>query len=86
MITSSTAGLFVHANSASRLYPFEKITNGFRFQVYGVTNRQFRVETSTNLNSPTNWYSIFTNWTSFWYTNLGMTNDPMRFYRAITNN
>src|SRR5712664_3342544 len=44
-----------------------------------------RIETSTNLNSPTNWLPIFTNFASYWHTNFNTTNDARRFYRAITN-
>ena len=43
------------------------------------------VQTSTNLNSATNWYTIHTNLVSFWYTNFPTTNDRQRFYQAITN-
>ena len=29
---------------------------------------------------------VFTNYVSYFYTNFNRTNDPLRFYRAITNN
>jgi hypothetical protein len=83
---SATAGLFVHGDSAARMSLVQGGSTSFWFHAYGVTNRPYRVETSTNLNSPTNWYPIHTNWTSFWYTNFASTNDKWRFYRAVTNN
>ena len=84
--TSAVAGLFIHGDSAARLGPLTYATNKFWFQIYGLTNRAYRVETSTNLNSSTNWHTIFTNFVSFWYTNTGTTNDAQRFYRSLTNN
>ena len=57
----------------------------FRFHISGLTNRAYRIETSTNLGSATNWYSIFTNTVSYWYTNASPSNDAQRFYRAVTN-
>lgn len=84
-VTSTIAGLFVHGDSAARMSLVQRNATSFWFHVYGVTNRPYRVETSTNLISATNWYSIYTNWTSFWYTNWPITNDKMRFYRVSTN-
>ncbi len=39
-----------------------------------------------NLNPPIAWSPVFTNNVSYFYTNFGKTNFPMRFFRAITNN
>jgi hypothetical protein len=58
----------------------------FWFQISGLTNRPYQVRTSTNLSSPTNWYTIYTNYVSYFYTNFSRTSDSPRFYRAITNN
>ena len=82
-VTSSIAGLFVHSDSAARLGPFAHNATKFWFQTWGLTNRPYRIETSTNL---VNWTSLFTNYVSYWYTNANYTNDRYRFYRAITNN
>jgi len=64
------------------------ILNGtsFWFQVCGLTNRAYIVQTSANLNSTTNWHPIFTNYASYFYTNFSRRNDRQRFYRSITNN
>ncbi|HEU0009226.1 MAG TPA: pre-peptidase C-terminal domain-containing protein [Verrucomicrobiae bacterium] len=83
--TSSVASLFVHGNSAARLSLLSYTSNSFYFHLYGLTNRAYRIETSTNLASPTNWYPIHTNYVSYWYTNYGLTNPNSRFFRAITN-
>ena len=53
--------------------------------ISGVTTRSYVVQTSTNLNSETNWHNIHTNFVSFWYTNTPTANDLQRYYRAITN-
>jgi len=84
-VTSSLATLFVHADSSARMSQWAMTNNQFRFHIYGLTNRAYRIETSTNLNSSTNWYKIYTNTVSYWYTNTVTTNDKQRFYRAITN-
>ena len=84
-VTSAVATLFVHANSAARQSLFAFTNPQFRFHISGLTNRAYRIETSTNLNSPTNWYPIFTNNVSYWYTNFAATNGPQRFYRSVTN-
>ena len=84
--TSSAATLFVLADSAARLSLWNYTTGKFHFHIYGLTNRAYVIQTSTNLGSPTNWYRIFTNIVSFWYTNVTASNDPQRFYRAMTNN
>jgi hypothetical protein len=86
MTTSVVAGLIVHGDSAARLSLWGMETNAFRLHISGVTNRPYLVQTSTNLNSATNWYTIHTNLVSFWYTNFPTTNDLQRFYRSITNN
>jgi hypothetical protein len=85
-VTSSVAALFIYADSAARLNLYGYSSTSFWFQIYGLTNRAYVVQTSTNLNSSTNWNPIFTNFVSFFYTNFNRTNDPRRFYRAITNN
>lgn len=85
-VTSSVAALFLHADSAARLNLYGSSTTSFWFQIYGLTNRPYVVQTSTNLNSPTNWQPIFTNFVSFFYTNFNRTSDQQRFYRTITNN
>lgn len=82
--TSLVAGVFVHDNSAARLSLAQGSGTSMWFHVSGVTNRPFRVETTTYLNTNV-WYPLFTNWTSFWYTNSPLTNDKLRFYRVITN-
>jgi len=86
MATSSVASLIIHGDSAARLSLFAMETNAFRLHISGVTNRSYVVQTSTNLNSATNWYTIHTNFVSFWYTNYPTTGDLRRFYRSITNN
>jgi len=85
-VTSSIATLFVHGDSSARLNLWGYNTTSFWFQIYGLTNRAYVVQTSTNLNSPTNWYAIYTNFVSYYYTNFNRTSDITRFYRAITNN
>lgn len=82
-VTSAVATLFVHGDSAARLKSMEYSTNQFRMHIYGLTNRAYAVQSSTNL---VNWQTVFTNYVSFWYTNLSASNEPMRFYRAVTNN
>ena len=64
--------------------PSEDIS--FWFQAFGLTNRRYIVQTSTNLNSTTNWHPIYTNYASYFYTNFSRRNDRQRFYRSITNN
>jgi len=83
--TSKVATLFVHGDSASRLSPFYFNTTSYWFQVFGLTNRPYRIDTSTNIGSPTNWHPTFTNYVSYWYTNFAISNDLQRFYRAVTN-
>jgi hypothetical protein len=83
--TSSVASLIIHGDSAARLSLWQfTSTNQFRFHISGLTNRSYLIQTSTNLNSPTNWYPIFTNFVSFWYTNTSAA-EAKRFYRVITN-
>ena len=82
-VTSAVATLFVHGDSAARLKSMEYAANQFRMHIYGLTNRAYAVQSSTNL---VNWQTVFTNYVSFWYTNLSASNEPMRFYRAVTNN
>lgn len=84
-VTSAPATLFVHGNSAARLSLVTFTNAQFRFHISGLTNRAYRIDSSTNLNSATNWQPVFTNVVSYWYTNLVATNDPQRFYRAVTN-
>ena len=84
--TSIVATVFMHGDSAARLNLFGYNATSFWYQIYGLTNRAYRVETTTNLNPPVTWVSVFTNNVSYFYTNFARTNDPMRFYRAITNN
>ncbi len=84
-VTSSVAAVIIWPDSSARLGPVQITTNGqFIMQVAGLTNRPYRIESSTNLGS-TNWVPIFTNFVSYWYTNSTLTNDAQRFYRAITN-
>jgi hypothetical protein len=64
-VTSAVASLIVHADSAARLSLWEFSSNQFRFHISGLTNRGYIVQSSTNLNSSTNWYPIFTNFVSF---------------------
>ena len=86
-VTSPVASLFIWPDSSARLLSAQLTTNGqFIFTVAGLTNRPYRIESSTNLNSPTNWVSVFTNFVTYAYTNSIITNDAQRFYRAITNN
>jgi len=83
---SAVATLFVHGTSAATLNLVGYNSTSFWFQIYGLTNRAYRVESTTNLNPPISWVSVFTNYVSYFYTNFNRTNDPLRFYRAITNN
>lgn len=85
-VTSSVASLIVHGDSAARLTNSTLVANAFRIHISGVTNRPYVVQTTTNLNSPTNWSAVYTNFVSFWYTNSPTTSDWRRFYRVITNN
>jgi len=83
--TSSVASLIIHGDSAARLSLFEfPSASQFRMHISGLTNRSYLIQTSTNLNSSTNWYPIYTNFVSFWYTNTTAT-EAKRFYRVITN-
>jgi len=84
--TSGVATLFVQGSSAGRLNLLGDNGTSFWFQVSGLTNRSYVVQTSTNLNRPTNWRPIYTNYVSYFYTNFNGTNDRQRFYRSITNN
>ena len=81
-VTSKVAGLFVHADSAARLGPFIYTNQLLSFATWGLTNRAYRVEISTNL---VNWTPLVTNFVTYWTTN-STTNYPQLFYRAITNN
>jgi hypothetical protein len=83
-VTSSIASLIVHGDSAARLTNAMVTASAFRIHIFGLTNRPYVVETTTNLNT-TNWYPIHTNTVSFWYTNFPTTSDWRRFYRVITN-
>ena len=83
--TSSVATLFVHGNSAARLILPGYSSTSFFFHIYGLTNRAYRVEASTNLGNPASWVTLYTNNVSYWYTNYGLTNPSYRFFRAITN-
>lgn len=84
-VTSAVAILFVHGDSAARLNLVGYNTTSFWFQIYGLTNRPYRVETTTNFTTPIMWTSVLTNNVSYFYTNFAMTSDVTRFYRAITN-
>lgn len=84
--TSAVASAFVHMDSAARLNLFGYNSTSFWFQIYGLTNRPYRVESATNLSPPVTWTPVFTNTVSYFYTNFTMTNNVMRFYRSITNN
>jgi hypothetical protein len=76
----------VWSNSAARLSAFftpdqQKVV----FQVAGVSNRAYRIETTTNLTpSPPSWLPVYTNLATFLYTNINSP-DVQRFFRAITN-
>jgi hypothetical protein len=83
--TSVVATAFLHSDSAARLNLLNYNSTSFWFQIYGLTNRPYKVESTTNLTSPITWTPVFTNMVSFFYTNFAMTNDIARFYRAITN-
>ena len=85
-VTSSAATLFVHGDSAARLNMIGYNNTSFWFQTYGLTNRDYRLEAATNLNTPIVWTPMVTNTVSYFYTNFGRTNPPTLFYRAITNN
>ena len=80
--TSLAARIFMHGESSARLSPIAYNSTSFWFQVYGLTNRPYRIAASTDL---TNWYPVFTNYVSYWFTNFNLSNDPYRFYRAMTN-
>src|SRR5439155_22939725 len=67
-VTSAAATLFVHGDSAARLNLLNYNSTSFWFQVYGLTNRAYRIETTTNLNTPITWSTIFTNNVSYFYT------------------
>lgn len=84
-VTSAIASLIVHADSAARLTLYGTSSNEIFFHIFGLTNRAYRIEMATNLTAPINWSIIHTNMVSFWYTNAGISTNPMRFYRAITN-
>jgi len=85
-VTSGVAQVYIWPNSSARLLSVQLTTNGqFIFAVAGLTNRPYRIETSTNLNSSTNWVTIYTNYVTYLYTNFNTTNEGARFYRAITN-
>jgi hypothetical protein len=79
------AQLFLHHDSAARLSLWETGTNDFRCHIYGLTNRYYRVDATTNLKGPTVWTPVFKKMVSFWYTNACRTNNWAVFYRAITN-
>jgi len=83
---SAVAGLFVFGNSAAHLNLIGYNSTSFWFQIYGLTNRAYRVDATSNLNPPVAWSPVFTNYVSYFYTNFNKTNFPMRFFRAITNN
>ncbi len=78
--TSTVAALFVHANFSVRLTLWGNTTTSFWLHASGVTNRDMRVEISSNL---VNWSAVATNRTSFWFTNSISTNVPVRFFRLM---
>ena len=85
-VTSSVATLYIWPDSSARLGTLQLTTNGqFIFSVAGLTNRAYRIVSTTNLNSPIVWTAVYTNYVTYWYTNFAISNDAQRFYRAITN-
>lgn len=84
-VTSSVASLIVHGDSAARLSLWAQTNTQFRFHIYGLTNRPYRIDSTTNLSGTIVWTPVFTNTVSFWYTNAPTTSDWRRFFRVITN-
>jgi hypothetical protein len=82
-VTSAVATLTV-LTSAATFGSSSYSTNGkFLVTVLRETNLNYIIQASTNLNSSTNWVSIFTNIAPFTLTNTAATNYPQRFFRAI---
>jgi hypothetical protein len=82
--TSQVALLVVHDAATAKITNCLLTTEGcFCMHVHGVTNRPYIVKGTTNLNSPVQWDSVFTNYVSFNYTNFVTPNDAARFYRVL---
>ena len=81
--TSQAALLVVH-DAATGKITNSTINGSFEFvmHVHGVTNRPYAVHSTTNLNDPESWVSVWTNYVSFNYTNMVTSNDVARFYRV----
>jgi len=86
--TQSVNGVNFAAKTAgvATLAPATNHTVQFSFS--GIPNQTYRIQVSTNLSSPANWQTIFTNLSSgasgsFNFTDA-TTNSPARFYRAVT--
>jgi hypothetical protein len=82
--TSQVALLVVHDAATAKITNCLLTAEGyFCMHVHGVTNRPYVVEGATNLNSPIQWDSVFTNYVSFNYTNFVTSNEAARFYRVL---
>jgi probable HAF family extracellular repeat protein len=66
--------------------PVPPITSGFQMTIKGLPGEQFIVQASTDLSSPTNWLSLYTNVLTGSETNYTDTDSPnwnARYYRAV---
>ena len=73
-------------NQKPLLNQLSKLPGQFQFQVGGEDGRAYRVDASTNLSSPANWISLFTNTAnggSFLFIDPAAPANPKRFYRAV---
>ncbi len=82
-VTSAVATLTVLTSAATFGSPIFTTNNAFLVTVLRETNLTYIIQASTNLNSSTNWVSIFTNVAPFTLTNTAATNYPQRFFRAL---
>ena len=82
-VTSAVATLTVLTSAATFGSPAYTTNNEFLVTVLRETNLNYIIQASTNLNSSTNWVSIFTNVAPFTLTNTAATNYPQRFFRAV---
>jgi hypothetical protein len=86
--TQSVSGVNFTAKTAGTATLVPATNQNVQFSFSGIPNQTYRIQVSTNLSSPANWQTIFTNLSSgtsgaFNFTDA-TTNSPVRFYRAVT--
>jgi hypothetical protein len=79
-VTSSNAVLTVYATAATLTGYGFSAGNGFQFQVTGVPDLNYAVQSSTNL---VDWISLTTNTSPFTFTETNPGDWPQHFFRAV---